>query len=138
MMARIVRLLSLGLAWACVAVGCIGVFVPVLPTTPLILLAAFLFGKFSPRCHGLLLNSKVYKAYVVPFKQAGGMPAKSKVRMLVISYAVLFVSAVLVQRVVVWCILLAVAVFLLYLVTVRIPTVDESKVVREREVELEA
>lgn len=135
-MMRIMQLLLLGLAWICVVVGCIGIFVPVLPTTPLILLAAFLFGKNSPRCHAFLLNSRVYKTYVVPFKQAGGMPVKSKTRMLTISYAVLCISAVLVQKVVVWCILLTVAMFLLYLIVVRIPTVDESKMICEQEIEL--
>lgn len=128
-------MLALGLAWICVAVGCIGVFVPVMPTTPLILLAAFLFGKFSPRCHAILMDSKVYRAYVLPFKRAGGMPMKAKARMLAISFTVLAISAVLVQKPIVWCILLAVAVFLLYLMVVRIPTVGESEVLRNREVE---
>lgn len=136
-MTSIIRLLSLGLAWICVVLGCVGVFVPVLPTTPLILLATFLFGKNSPRCHAFLLNSRVYKAYVAPFKQAGGMPVKSKVRMLAISYAVLCVSAILVQNPFIWCILLAVAAFLLYLAAVRIPTIDESKVNRDYGIELE-
>ena len=40
----------------------------------------------------------MYRSYVVPFKEAGGMPVKAKMRMLIISLSVLAVSAALVQK----------------------------------------
>ena len=122
-MPKVLKMLVLGFAWLCAALAVVGVFVPVLPTTPLLLLATFLFAKFSPRCHAIITGSKVYRAYVVPFKEAGGMPVKAKVRLLLISYTVLAISAVLVQKPFVWAILGAVALFLLWLVTFHIPTV---------------
>ena len=133
----VLRYAILGFAWFCVGAAVVGVFVPVLPTTPLLLLATFLFGKFSPRCHRLITGSKIHRSYVVPFKEAGGMPVKAKMRMLLISFSVLAVSAALVQKPFVWCILAAVALFLVYLMVVRIPTVGESDVVRDAEVEAE-
>lgn len=126
-MAKVLKVAVLGFAWLCAALAVVGVFVPVLPTTPLLLLATFLFAKFSPRCHRLITSSKVYRAYVMPFKEAGGMPLSAKVRLLLISYAVLGLSAVLVQKPFVWAILGAVAVFLLWLVTFHIPTVGSGK-----------
>ena len=122
-MPKVLKMLVLGFAWLCVALAVVGVFVPVLPTTPLLLLATFLFAKFSPRCHGIITSSKVYRAYVVPFKEAGGMPVKAKMRLLLVSYTVLAISAALVQKPFVWAILGAVALFLLWLVTFHIPTV---------------
>ncbi|MEG2947973.1 MAG: DUF454 family protein, partial [Raoultibacter sp.] len=68
------RILFQILAWIAFAIGVVGVFVPVLPTTPLLLLATFLFAQSSPRCHAWILSTKVYRRYVLPFKEAGGIP----------------------------------------------------------------
>ena len=46
-MKTVARILVLAFAWLCVGAAFVGIFVPVLPTTPLLLLATFLFGKFS-------------------------------------------------------------------------------------------
>ena len=129
------RFLLLAFAWLCFALGIVGVFIPLLPTTPLILLATFICARYSPRCHSFIVNSKVYRSYVLPFKEAGGMTGKAKARMLAISYTVLFISAVLVQRPMVWIILTCVAIFLLYLVCIRIPTVGTLEVPAHKEVE---
>ena len=134
----VLRIVLLAFAWLCFALGIIGVFVPVLPTTPLVLLATFICAHYSPRCHRIITSSKVYRRYVLPFKEAGGMTGEAKARMLAISYTVLLISAVLVQRPLVWIILAAVAVFLLYLVCVRIPTVGTLDVAKYHEDELPA
>ncbi len=139
-MPKVIRAFIAAFAWLCAGLAVVGVFVPVLPTTPLLLLATFLFAKFSPRCHHIITSSKVYRAYVVPFKEAGGMPLKAKVRLLLISYVVMAGSAFVVQKPFVWGILAVVAVFLLWLVTFRIPTVSDPKAVRvseSRELEME-
>lgn len=122
-MNRLPRLLMLAGAWIACIMGCIGVFVPVLPTTPLLLLATFLFAKSSPRCHAWICSTRVYQTYVEAFKQAGGIPAATKARILAVSFALLGASAYFVQRPAVWVVLGCVAVFLLYLMIVRIPTV---------------
>lgn len=132
-MNAVVRYLMLGAAWLCFGLGCIGVFVPVLPTTPLLLLATFLFARSSERCHQWICSTRVYKEYVAVFKEAGGIPAATKVRILVVSYAVMLVSAIVVQRVHVWIILGCVALFLLWLMTFRIPTIAPEKVQETRE-----
>ncbi len=122
------RILLFSLACTACALGIVGVVVPVLPTTPFLLLATFLFAKSSPRCHKWLMGTKVYAAYVVPFKRAGGLPARAKVRILIISFSVMGISALLVRRPLVWVVLGCVTLFLLYLMFVRIPTIklDEA------------
>ena len=126
------RILLLACAWLACGLGCIGIFIPVLPTTPLLLLATFLFAKSSPRLHGWICSTKVYKTYVGAFKQAGGVPLSTKFRILFVSYALMGVSAWVVQKPLVWVILGCVAIFLLGLLIFYIPTVKPHKVAQVR------
>ena len=91
------------------------------PPLPSLLLATFLFAKSSPRCHAWIVSTKVYKTYVEAFKQAGGIPASTKVRILTVSFLVMGASALIVQKPVVWVILGCVALFLIYLMFVPHP-----------------
>ncbi len=113
-------------AWIVLGLGALGVFVPVLPTTPLVLLSAFLFAKSSPRCHAWLCRTRIFRAYVLPFQEQGGITFKRKLHILGLSYTVMAVSAFLVQKPLVWIVLAVVAAFLLWLMCVRIPTVGKA------------
>ena len=120
------RYLLLGIAWICFGFGAIGVVIPVLPTTPLLLLAGFLFARNSPRLHDWMRSTRLYRSYVAPFKESGGITAAKKARILAISLGVLAISAAVTRKPSVWAILTCCAIFLLYLVLIRIPTVPAS------------
>ena len=113
-------------AWLTLAAGLIGIFVPVLPTTPFLLLSTFLFANSSTKFHNWFCNTAVYKRYVIPFKEKGGLPVADKVRIIVISFVVMGISAVLVPVIYVWIILGAVALWLLFLMFIRIPTIAKE------------
>ena len=122
------RILLLAAAWACCALGVAGIAIPVLPTTPLLLAATFLFARSSPRLHAWIVSSRLYCLYVAPFKAAGGMPLAAKAKALLVTYAVMGISAYLVQKPVVWAILACCAVLMAYIILVRVPSVKSERV----------
>ena len=55
------------IGFLCLALGTIGVFLPVLPTVPFYLVTAFAFAKSSERLHNWFINTKLYKKNLESF-----------------------------------------------------------------------
>lgn len=85
------------LAWLVLALGAVGVVLPILPTTPLVLLASLLFAKSSPRFDAWLRRTRLYRNYVVPFWESGGMTARKKVTMFAVTALTCGISFALVS-----------------------------------------
>lgn len=78
-----VRALLIVAGVVCLGLGVVGIVVPVLPTTPFLLLAAACFVRSSPRLHDWLLTHRRLGPYVA-FVDGGGMPARAKRNALVV------------------------------------------------------
>jgi len=77
-------LFSLG--WIATALGFLGVFLPLLPTVPFILLAMYCFGKSSPRFQIWLENNRYLGDTVVRIKASLGLTSAEKKRILFFSW----------------------------------------------------
>jgi uncharacterized membrane protein YbaN (DUF454 family) len=62
-----------------VVIGIIGIFVPVLPTTPFLLLAAFFYLRGSKRFYDWLMNNRVCGSYIRNYIEGRGMPLRVKI-----------------------------------------------------------
>jgi len=60
------------------ALGIIGIFLPVLPTTPLIILAAFCFGRGSPRLRLWITGHRTFGPVIEDWETTGAIPRRVK------------------------------------------------------------
>lgn len=75
----VVRYLLLGTGWLSVALGVIGIFLPVLPTTPFLLLAAACFARSSRRFYDWLVMHPRLGPWFRDYLEGNGVPLKGKV-----------------------------------------------------------
>lgn len=61
------------------ALGIVGIFLPMLPTTPLLLLAAALYFRSSPRLYEALINHPKLGPYILNFREHRAIPLRVKV-----------------------------------------------------------
>jgi uncharacterized membrane protein YbaN (DUF454 family) len=62
-----------------VVLGVVGIFVPVLPTTPFLLLAAACYARSSERFYHWLLTNRWFGEYIKNYREGRGIPLKQKV-----------------------------------------------------------
>jgi uncharacterized protein len=79
---------------ACVALGALGVVLPVLPTTPFLLLAAACYARSSRRFHDWLVGDHILGNYIRNYRERRGIPLRSKVITLTMLWASIAASAV--------------------------------------------
>lgn len=78
----LLKFIYLVVALICVLLGTIGIFIPVLPTTPFYLLAAFLFTKSSKKLEIWFTNTAMYKNHMIKIKQKKALTIKEKLTIL--------------------------------------------------------
>ena len=89
---RLMRCLWLGVGMIALALGTAGIVLPLLPTVPFYLLAAFCFAKSSERLHRWFAATKLYQKYVVPFSDGNGMTWQAKLKTMALVTGVMSVS----------------------------------------------
>ncbi len=88
-----------GLGFLFFALGMVGVVLPILPTTPFILLAAFCFARSSERLNAWFKGTKVYKKVLEGYVTKRSMTVKAKLTILVPVTVLLAIGFALMGRV---------------------------------------
>jgi len=87
------RLIFLSLAWFFVALGVLGIILPVLPTTPFLLVAVWAFSRSSPELAAKLRNNRYAGPYIRDWQDSGVIPIQAKVLAItMMSAAVLYLA----------------------------------------------
>jgi len=87
------KILFISIGILCVALGIVGIVLPLLPTTPFLLLASYLFFRSSKRFYDFLINHKVLGFYIKSYIEKKGVPLKLKIINLVLLWGVISLSA---------------------------------------------
>jgi uncharacterized membrane protein YbaN (DUF454 family) len=91
---KLVRTLWFIAGTICVALGAIGIVLPILPTTPFLLAAAACYYKSSPRMHRWLLNNKWFGEYIRNYTEGKGLTLKTKITALTMLWVTIGISTV--------------------------------------------
>lgn len=72
------RPLYLAAGWLALALGAVGVALPLLPTVPFVILAAFCFARSSPKLEAWLIANPTFGPHIVAWRENGAISRKGK------------------------------------------------------------
>lgn len=120
------RLLLISMGWLSLGLACLGIVLPLLPTTPFLLVTAWCFAKSSPRFHEWLLYRSWFGGYIRHWQQHKGLPPGAKLK--AVSF-VLVTFALSLWFVPLWWVRVLLLVILVVLLTflMRLPVIEPSQ-----------
>ncbi len=83
----------------CVGLAVLGLFLPVLPTTPLLLLALACFARSSEKLHTWLLSNRTFGPLIRHWEESKSMPRKAKIYSITLIFVAGGVSAFIIENV---------------------------------------
>ena len=76
---KIRSVVFIGVGTLCVVLGAVGIFVPILPTTPFLLLAAYFYARSSERFLNWLLTNRLFGKFISNYRSGLGIPLLQKI-----------------------------------------------------------
>jgi uncharacterized membrane protein YbaN (DUF454 family) len=124
---KVVRVLFFVAGSVSLALGSIGIVLPVLPTTPFLLLALACYCRSSKRMTKWVLTNKYFGSYIRRYKEGKGIPIKTKIiaiaiLWITISYSAFFIVKIWIVQLILFAIAIAVSIHI-----IRLPTYRETK-----------
>ena len=115
-----------------VGLGALGVVLPILPTVPFLLLAAFCFARSSERLNNWFIGTKLYKNNLESYVKGEGMTRKTKIKIMVTVTVLMTVGFIMMDQVLVGRIVLAcVWVFHILYFVFGVKTIKKEKFAEE-------
>ena len=105
-------------------IGIIGIIIPILPTTPFLLLTAICYMRGSQRLYDALLRNRFIGSYVSNYLEGKGMPLRMKIYTLSLLWIVILCSALLltdnlIVRIILAAVLVGVTIHILMIKTIK-------------------
>jgi uncharacterized protein len=119
---RVVRALLIVAGTISLVFAAIGLILPLLPTTPLLLLALACYCRSSERLYTWLINNRWFGEYIRNYREGRGIPLKTKVFAVTILWATISVSALFLVPILIVQVLLLVIAIAVSIHILRLPT----------------
>ena len=111
------------IAFIMLSIGTVGIVVPILPTTPFLLLASFCFAKGSDKFHNWFINTKIYKDNLEDFVKNRKMKLKTKIFLMCLSSLMIIISIFMVDIIYLKIMLVCIDLFKYYYFIYKIKTI---------------
>ena len=107
---KITKIIFIAVGCICLALGSIGIVIPILPTVPFYLVTAFCFAKSSERLHTWFINTGLYKKHLQSYVEKRGMLLKTKISIITTVTVLMGFGFFMMARKGIWipCVILAV------------------------------
>jgi len=107
---KLKKVIFIILGCICLALGTVGVFLPILPSTPFYLATLFFFANSSEKLHTWFLGTKLYKNHLESFVKKRGMLLKTKITIIATVTLLMGFGFFMMARKGIWipCVILAV------------------------------
>lgn len=111
------RIFLIAIGSLALGLGILGIFLPLLPTTPLLLLAAACYIRSSKRLYNWLITNKRFGPYIRNYREGNGIPLKAKVVGVTLLWiSMLFTVIFVVPFITVKILLLGIAAYFTYFI----------------------
>ena len=125
------RIIFAALGLICFGLGTVGVFLPILPTTPFYLLTLFFFANSSEKLHTWFLGTNLYKKHLDSFVKKRGMLLSTKISIIATVTLLMGFCIFMMGRKGIWipCIILGVVwLFHILYFAFRVKTISEEEI----------
>lgn len=107
-----------------VFLGVLGIFLPLFPTTPFLLIAAFCYSKGSKKHYNWIIKNKVFGKYIKDYREGKGIPLHAKVLSITtlwisIGFSVLVIPSHQVMRIIMLFVATGVTIYLIKVKTLK-------------------
>lgn len=126
-MKRLIKSLYIIIGLVSLGFGVIGIFLPVLPTTPLLLLASFCFMKGSERFEIWFKGTQLYKKHLESFVKEKSMTLRQKLTLLLFADAMIIMAMIMVDKLFVRIMLVGVIIYKYYYFITKIKTIPSTQ-----------
>ncbi len=127
-MTAIIKPLYITIGIISLVLGCIGIVLPVLPTTPFLLLASYCFAKGSKRFHCWFIKTKIYQKYLEDFVTHKAMTLKTKLSILIFADVMMIFPLVILDSIHIKIFLILLIIYKYYYFFFKIDTIQETKI----------